>query len=194
MAATPYKLMVGLGDNQVEVEITPLRNRARARASIRLFKLVGPILARAIAKGGIEINGKVVKFSTMVAVVIATDDETDKEKTARMGRVQLIAASVIQEVLRAIEDLEPDDLLALGDDVLLGHCTVGKIPMVCEQTDPEARAQLAEAYADDLFPDSWAYLDAIRQAITLNILPSFGRRMSADSSTAETEEPSQPAA
>jgi len=186
--------MVGLGGNQVEIEITPLRNRARARASIRLFKLAGPILARAIAKGGIEINGKLIRFSTMVAVIVAEDDETDEEKTARMGRVQTIAATVIREVIAALDDIDPDELLALGDDVLLGHCTVGKIPMVCEQTDPEARAQLAETYADELFPDAWAYLDAVRHAVVLNILPSIGRRTSADSSTAETEKQSQPAA
>lgn len=130
------------------VEISALPPRAALRLLGRLARVLGPLLAECFTLGGIrDTRGGVIPW----ALIEQHPDALDE-----------IAKQAIEHLSR----LDPSDLTEIAADLLCGVSKVGVVPI------PPRSRDGAEAVIDEVFPDVWTLIGALRLALDVNLRPT----------------------
>jgi hypothetical protein len=130
------------------VEITSLPPRAALRLLGRLARVLGPLLAECFSIGGIrDTRGGVIPWQAIESHPEALDE-------------------IMRQAIDHLARLDPDDLGEIAADLLCGACKVGPVAIPARTRDG------AEAVIDEVFPDVWTLIGAVRLALDVNFRPT----------------------
>ncbi len=143
--------------------ITPLAPRAGSRVLFRVLKSLGEPLAALLSGAGIELPGH----------------EDDDGNPKRVGWQEILHSSIARQamagrLISAVGDMDADDVAQLSDDL-----TVGQV----EVQEGKAWIGLATGdMVDSYLPTVWAYVQLVKEALGMLLLPTSAADDTSDGS------------
>lgn len=187
------KIVRDLDGTMVTVEQCPPRRGIKV--AIRILSMIGRPLANALTGAPIRLGkwratwpqlARLLAKETVTLERLSDDEKSWQSAEASTASNPELAGAwiyMLREAVDVLDALDPDEVLALADDLLIGQCTIaGQRIGGGEQTDEAARALI-----DALFPDAITLLGAVKLGIEVNAGPIFAAlRTRDDSATART--------